>query len=30
MEQLADDGKMEMLALVDEDEFAGLAINLIR
>ena len=29
MEQLAADGKMEMLALVDEDEFAGLAINLI-
>ena len=27
MEQLAADGKMEMLALVDEDEFAGLAIN---
>ena len=29
MEQLAADGKMEMLALVDEDKFAGLAINLI-
>ena len=29
MEQLVADGKMEMLALVDEDEFAGLAINLI-
>ena len=29
MEQLAADGMMEMLALVDEDEFAGLAINLI-
>ena len=27
MEQLAADGKMEMLALVDEDEFAGLAIK---
>ena len=27
MEQLAADGKMEMLALVDEDEFAGLAMN---
>ena len=29
MEQLVADGKMEMLVLVDEDEFAGLAINLI-
>ena len=29
MENLVADGKMEMLAMVDEDEFAGLAINLI-
>ena len=29
MEKLVADGKMEMLAMVDEDEFAGLAINLI-
>lgn len=29
MERLAADGKMEMLAMVDEDEFVGLAINLI-
>ncbi len=29
MEHLVADGKMEMLVLVDEDEFAGLAINLI-
>ena len=26
---LVADGKMEMLAMVDEDEFVGLAINLI-
>ena len=29
MENLVADGKMEMLAMVDEDEFVGLAINLI-
>ena len=29
MEKLVADGKMEMLAMVDEDEFVGLAINLI-
>ena len=29
MEQLVNDGKMEMLAMVDEDEFVGLAINMI-
>ena len=29
MEQLVDDGKMEMLAMVDGDEFVGLAINMI-
>ena len=29
MENLVVDGKMEMLAMVDEDEFVGLAINLI-
>ena len=28
MENLVADGKMEMLAMVDEDEFVGLAINL--
>ena len=27
MENLVVDGKMEMLAMVDEDEFVGLAIN---
>lgn len=29
MEQMVNDGKMEMLAMVDEDEFVGLAINMI-
>lgn len=29
MEQLVNDGKMEMLAMVDGDEFVGLAINMI-
>ena len=29
MEQLVNDGKMEMLAMVDEEEFVGLAINMI-
>ena len=29
MENLVADGKMEMLAMVDEDEFVGLAINQI-
>ena len=29
MEQLVNDGKMEMLAMVDEGEFIGLAINMI-
>ena len=29
MENLVADGKMEMLAMVDEDEFVGLAINLL-
>lgn len=29
MEELVADGKMEMLAMVDKDEFVGLAINLI-
>ncbi len=29
MERLVADGKMEMLAMVDEDAFVGLAINLI-
>ena len=28
MEQLVEDGKMEMLAIVDGDEFVGLAINI--
>ena len=28
MEQLVEDGKMEMLAMVDGDEFVGLAINM--
>lgn len=29
MEQLVKEGRMEMLAMVDEDEFVGLAINMI-
>ena len=29
MEQLVEDGKMEMLAIVDGDEFVGLAIKLL-
>lgn len=29
MEQLVEDGKMEMLAMVDGDEFVGLAINML-
>lgn len=29
MEKLVEDGKMEMLAMVDRDEFTGLAINMI-
>ena len=29
MEQLVEDGKMEMLAIVDGDEFVGLAINML-
>lgn len=29
MEQLTSDGKMEMLAMVDEGEFVGLAINML-